>query len=223
MPSLVGHALVGVTAAAAVTRTPLGAVMSTKRWLLLLAAVSAAPDLDVISFYWVPYEHPMGHRGFWHSAFFASVASAIIVYVLRATGVFHGRGGTLVGVWAVAAIVMATHGPLDALTNGGLGIALLSPFDQARYFLTEPGLGPIPVAALNPIVMTRPYMRNVLLVELALFVPACLAAWVAAWGPTWRPAPAWLRFPCAAGILALAAWIWHLQLVAVDRGALWFW
>jgi len=28
----------------------------------------------------------------------------------------------------------ASHGILDAFTNGGLGIALLSPFDDARYF-----------------------------------------------------------------------------------------
>ncbi|MCG8553124.1 MAG: metal-dependent hydrolase, partial [Desulfobacterales bacterium] len=31
-------------------------------------------------------------------------------------------------------IVSSSHGILDAFTNGGLGIALLSPFDNERYF-----------------------------------------------------------------------------------------
>ncbi|MGD8670567.1 MAG: metal-dependent hydrolase, partial [Desulfobacterales bacterium] len=31
-------------------------------------------------------------------------------------------------------ILTASHGILDALTNGGLGIALLSPFTNSRYF-----------------------------------------------------------------------------------------
>jgi len=30
--------------------------------------------------------------------------------------------------------ITATHGLLDALTSGGLGIALLAPFDNTRYF-----------------------------------------------------------------------------------------
>lgn len=31
-------------------------------------------------------------------------------------------------------LLSASHGILDAFTNGGLGIALLSPFDATRYF-----------------------------------------------------------------------------------------
>ena len=31
-------------------------------------------------------------------------------------------------------LLSASHGILDAFTNGGLGVALLSPFDNARYF-----------------------------------------------------------------------------------------
>jgi inner membrane protein len=31
-------------------------------------------------------------------------------------------------------LLSASHGILDAFTNGGLGIALLSPFDHSRYF-----------------------------------------------------------------------------------------
>jgi len=31
-------------------------------------------------------------------------------------------------------LLSASHGIFDAFTNGGLGIALLSPFDNTRYF-----------------------------------------------------------------------------------------
>ncbi|NIM12838.1 MAG: hypothetical protein GTO45_29905 [Candidatus Aminicenantes bacterium] len=31
-------------------------------------------------------------------------------------------------------MLTASHGVLDAFTNGGLGIALLSPFDTTRHF-----------------------------------------------------------------------------------------
>ncbi|NIM77978.1 MAG: hypothetical protein GTO20_04240 [Candidatus Aminicenantes bacterium] len=31
-------------------------------------------------------------------------------------------------------LLTASHGVLDAFTNGGLGIALLSPFDTTRHF-----------------------------------------------------------------------------------------
>jgi inner membrane protein len=34
----------------------------------------------------------------------------------------------------VVGLSAASHGALDALTNGGLGIALLSPFSNERFF-----------------------------------------------------------------------------------------
>jgi inner membrane protein len=32
-------------------------------------------------------------------------------------------------------LATASHGVLDAITNGGLGVAFFSPFDNTRYFL----------------------------------------------------------------------------------------
>jgi inner membrane protein len=32
-------------------------------------------------------------------------------------------------------VVTASHGVLDAMTNGGLGVAFFAPFTSARYFL----------------------------------------------------------------------------------------
>jgi inner membrane protein len=37
-------------------------------------------------------------------------------------------------IWLYVAVAAASHGVLDAFTNGGLGIALLAPFDNTRYF-----------------------------------------------------------------------------------------
>jgi inner membrane protein len=37
-------------------------------------------------------------------------------------------------IWLYLSIAAASHGLLDAFTNGGLGIALLAPFNNARYF-----------------------------------------------------------------------------------------
>jgi inner membrane protein len=46
-------------------------------------------------------------------------------------------------------IVGASHGLLDAMTNGGRGIALLSPFSNQRYFLpwTPIEVSPLTVSA----------------------------------------------------------------------------
>lgn len=68
--------------------------------------------------------------------------------------------------WAYFSILMASHGILDAFTNGGLGIALLSPFSNSRYF--SPWT-PIEVSAIGGIsvLFTQQGMR-VLLNEICL-------------------------------------------------------
>ena len=43
----------------------------------------------------------------------------------------------------------ASHGVLDAMTNGGLGVAFISPFDNRRYFL------PWRPIVVSPISITR--------------------------------------------------------------------
>ena len=48
---------------------------------------------------------------------------------------------------AYFAAVTASHGILDALTDGGLGIAFFSPFDTHRYFFPW---RPIQVSPIGP-------------------------------------------------------------------------
>jgi inner membrane protein len=90
--------------------------------------LSALPDADAL-LHWsgVPYRHPFGHRGFSHSLCFAALAAgAAAVYLVRE---HRGR------IFSFLFVVTASHGALDAMTNGGLGIAFFAPLSNERYFL----------------------------------------------------------------------------------------
>src|SRR5262245_62425304 len=88
--------------------------------------------------------------------------------------------------------VLASHGLLDTLTDGGLGAALFWPFDLTRYFAPW---RPIPVSPIG-LAFLSPYGLSVAATELALFAPAI--AW--AFG---RPRLGW-SFMLA---WAVAAWL----------------
>ncbi|MFL6248421.1 MAG: metal-dependent hydrolase [Thermoanaerobaculia bacterium] len=92
------------------------------------AVVTIVPDLDVVAFaLGIPYEHPLGHRGFSHSIIFALIVSALVTWALRLDQ--HRRTAF---VFLFACVM--SHAVLDALTNGGLGVAFFAPFHNARYF-----------------------------------------------------------------------------------------
>jgi inner membrane protein len=81
----------------------------------------------------IRYEDPLGHRGFSHSLVFAAMPSAGVVYSgFRESLADRRLKCTLLVHFFV---VTASHGPLDAMTDGGLGIAFFAPFDNTRYFL----------------------------------------------------------------------------------------
>jgi inner membrane protein len=105
------------------------------------ATLSMLPDLDVIGFrFGVEYGAPWGHRGATHSLFIATAVAGACGFAAW----MRGRGAARVLVFA--AIVAASHGLLDAMTDGGRGVALLWPFDLTRYFLPW---RPIPVAPIG--------------------------------------------------------------------------
>ena len=94
---------------------------------------SVLPDVDVVGLaLGIPYEHMLGHRGLTHSLTFALVMSLLVVRT--------GFPSVYLGSWIWWSLVThfflvtASHGVLDALTNGGLGIAFFAPFDNSRYF-----------------------------------------------------------------------------------------
>lgn len=105
----------------------------TPRFWVLSIVCSIVPDFDVLGFIWgIDYGHVLGHRGFLHSFSFALIVAMVTV--------FSGFSSVSCGsrTWWFLVIhfflVTASHGVLDALTNGGLGVAFFSPFDHTRYF-----------------------------------------------------------------------------------------
>lgn len=118
-----------------------------RRWWIVGALLAAAPDLDAIG-HWsgVPYEHLCGHRGLTHSPFVALVAAGAIALVARRRAAAGAEPARIWALFAYLALCMGSHGVLDALTNGGLGIAFLAPFSDARWFLPW---NPIEVAPIS--------------------------------------------------------------------------
>ncbi|MGI0118207.1 metal-dependent hydrolase [Zooshikella sp. RANM57] len=99
--------------------------------LLIVACLAAIlPDADVIAFkLGIPYASSFGHRGFSHSllaAVFVGLLASVCYKPLKSDP-----------IWAffIVSLSMASHGVLDSLTNGGLGIAFLWPESTHRYFL----------------------------------------------------------------------------------------
>lgn len=143
MPTIITHTVVAGIAGKIFARTQ----MSVRFWLLSIVC-SVLPDADVIGFsIGIPYAHFWGHRGFLHSIFFAMILSLLIVFAFfRSHKVFSKSWWKYIIYFFVLG---ASHGVLDAFTNGGLGIALLSPFDNTRYFFpwTPLEVSPIGVRA----------------------------------------------------------------------------
>ena len=79
------------------------------------------PDFDVVAFkLGIAYHDAFGHRGFSHSLLFAAILGARLA--CRPL-----RGGPLkAGLWV--ALATASHSLLDAMTNGGLGVAWFWPW-----------------------------------------------------------------------------------------------
>lgn len=99
---------------------------------LTVAAVAASvlPDVDALGFWaGVPYGAPLGHRGLTHSLLFAAILG------LCGAGLAARLGVTRRAAFAVIFVSAASHGLLDALTTGGMGVAFFSPFSNHRYFL----------------------------------------------------------------------------------------
>lgn len=102
---------------------------------------SVLPDLDVVAFrIGIPYAAEFGHRGFSHSLLFAFVVALLVACFYR----FLQTSFVRAFLFMFAAV--GSHGVLDTLTNGGLGVALLWPWAETRYFMP---LHPIEVAPLG--------------------------------------------------------------------------
>ncbi|MEM7180871.1 MAG: metal-dependent hydrolase [Spirochaetota bacterium] len=127
MASAFGHAVASLAIGSSFSKH----LTSAKFWFLGVVC-SILPDADVIAFrFGIPYGSFWGHRGFSHSILFAFLL-AILITLLFYRSVLLTRQGLLVILFFFLCTI--SHGILDALTNGGLGVAFFSPWDNTRYF-----------------------------------------------------------------------------------------
>jgi inner membrane protein len=127
MPTIITHGFL----AAALGKSFASGRMPVRFWVLSVAC-SILPDADVIAFrLGIPYEDMLGHRGFSHSLAFALVLSLLVVFTAFERS---PQGWTKPLLIVYFFVVTASHGVLDAMTDGGLGIAFFAPFDDTRYF-----------------------------------------------------------------------------------------
>ena len=165
-----GHVAVGMAAGrlwTAADRLPRGRATVAEA-MIAFSALSLAPDLDVIAFrFGIPYSAPFGHRGAAHS-----ICVALVLATVAAATARLAPGRKRARLWLLCAAVAVSHGLLDALTDGGLGIALLWPFSNQRYFAPWT---PIPVAPIGRGMLGERGLR-VLLVEALQFSPLLLWA-----------------------------------------------
>ena len=127
MPTIFSHAIFAAAAGKAYAAEP----MPLRFWVFT-ATCAMLPDVDAIGFaLGVDYDSMLGHRGLTHSIAFAvlvGLAVGMFAFGKRPSG--PGRLQLIV----YFTLVTLSHPLLDALTNGGLGVALLAPFSAERYF-----------------------------------------------------------------------------------------
>ena len=184
MPTIFTHA---ITSAAFGQLVP--ARDRTERFWFWSIFCSMLPDADVMGFgFGIRYGDFLGHRGFTHSLLFAALVGILVARFGGSASANPSGGSASQCIPArrnppyvlpmYFALVTASHGLLDAMTDGGLGIAFFSPFDTTRYFLPW---RPIHVSPIGPRFFSDRGL-NVLLSE---------AQWI------WLPS----------AVLAAAAWI----------------
>jgi len=122
MPTILSHAAVPLALG-------LGSGAIPKR--LFFAGIVAAilPDIDVLAFRLnIAYSHALGHRGITHSVVFALALAFMALACAKQLRSSRTIAFAFVGLSAVS------HGLLDMITNGGLGIALWWPWSSERFF-----------------------------------------------------------------------------------------
>jgi inner membrane protein len=172
--SAFGHAL----AATAITDVGQGREARRGVRLWILAVVSGLlPDADVLGFkLGIPYGNWLGHRGFTHSILFGIVWSGLAAWFFFRAGRERGRA-----FWVLLASILS-HGVLDAMTDGGLGVGFFIPFDQHRYFFAFRPIAVSPLGAERFFTQAQRILVN----ELIWVGVPCLILVVLARGLKWR-------------------------------------
>jgi inner membrane protein len=124
MPTILSHIAIPLMSGTVCSR-----MQVSGRLVIAAIVASILPDADSIGFrLGIPYGSMFGHRGFSHSLVFAVILG--LVGLVCAKWLRSKR----ITAFFIIAIAALSHGLLDALTNGGYGIAFFSPFSNERYF-----------------------------------------------------------------------------------------
>jgi len=139
MASIISHVAIPITARLA------GGKATVPTSLLICGMLaSILPDFDVISFkLGIAYHSPFGHRGFTHS-----IAFALFIGILG-TCFYRAFNCSKIIVFSVLFLSTLSHALLDALTNGGLGVAFFWPLDNTRYFFPHTPIQVSPIGVKN--------------------------------------------------------------------------
>jgi len=134
MPTILSHAV----AATAVGQWYQNRRLPVKFWLWT-AVCALLPDVDVIGFpLGIRYDDMLGHRGLTHSIPFAvGVGFVAARSCAKSNTLGFGIRDLGFGIWPLwmyFTAVIASHGLLDAFTNGGRGVAFFAPFSNHRFF-----------------------------------------------------------------------------------------
>ncbi len=213
MPSIITHAAVPLALWCAADRGRI-----PPRLLVAGVIAAMLPDADVLAFaLHIPYADAFGHRGASHSLLFAGVLAALAAALAffgsrRPWSAQHSSGsrrpwsavscqprlaptkaGPTVASTVQAAVFVfvcaASHPLLDAMTTGGLGVALAWPWSEHRFFAPW---RPIRVSPFAPQFFSARGVATLLSELRWVWLP--LAGAVVAWKLI-QPAPAASRDP----------------------------
>ncbi len=124
MPTVFSHPAVPLA-----LHVALGPATLPKNLLVAGMVGSIIPDLDVMAFaFGVHSPSPFAHRGLTHSFTFA-----VFLALIGALALHNGETRLATG-FIFLFVSIASHGILDAFTNGGSGVALFWPWSSRRYF-----------------------------------------------------------------------------------------
>jgi len=213
MPSIITHAAVPLALWCAADRGRI-----PPRLLVAGVIAAMLPDADVLAFaLHIPYADAFGHRGASHSLLFAGVLAALAAALAffgsrQPWSAQHSSGSrrpwsavscqprlaptkagpTLASTVQAAVFVFvcaASHPLLDAMTSGGLGVALAWPWSEHRFFAPW---RPIRVSPFAPQFFSARGVATLLSELRWVWLP--LAGAVVAWKLI-QPAPAASRDP----------------------------
>lgn len=121
--------------------------LDSSRYLYLGMLCAIIPDADVISFkLGISYEDFWGHRGFTHSIAFAILMAFLISLFSNNKNRPQNK---MLFIFSYFFLCTVSHCMLDALTNGGRGVAFFSPFANGRYFFPWRPIQVSPLGAEN--------------------------------------------------------------------------